>query len=91
MSLLSNIVRLFLNCLGSKMITKWKNLFIKDMPYQKATHWQEKVSDLFIIVTTADRNQIYKNTANKSSLTWRGCVTIFEPKTVLYVSSIPKP
>ena len=61
------------------------------MPYQKATHWEEKVSDLFNIVTTADRSLIYKNKANTSSLTWRGCVTIFEPETCLYVSSIPKP
>ena len=61
------------------------------MPYWKATYWQEKVYDLFIIVTTADNNLIYKNTANTSSLTWRGCMTIFEPKTGLYVSAIPKP
>ena len=51
----------------------------------------KKVSDLFIIVTTADRNLIYKNTANTSSLTRRGCMMIFEPETCLYVSSMPKP
>ena len=37
--------------------------------YRKATYGKEKVSDLFIIVTTADRNLIYKNKANTSSLT----------------------
>ena len=47
--------------------------------------WQEKVSDFFNIVTTADRNLINKNTANTSSLTWRGCVMIFEPETCFYV------
>ena len=31
------------------------------MPFWKATYWQEKVSDLFNIVKTADRNFIYKN------------------------------
>ena len=61
------------------------------MPYWKATYWQEKISDLFIIVMTADRSLIYKNTANTSSLTWRGCVMIFEPETCLYVISMPKP
>ena len=54
------------------------------MPYCKAF-------DQFIIVTTADRNLIYKNTVKKSSLTRRGCVTIFEPENGLYVSSIHKP
>ena len=39
----------------------------------------------------SDENLIYKNTANTSSLTLRGCVMIFEPETCLYVSSIPKP
>ena len=29
--------------------------------------------------------------ANTTSLTWRGCVTIFEPENSLYISSIPKP
>ena len=33
------------------------------MPYCKAKWGQEKVSDLFIAATTADRYHIYKNTA----------------------------
>ena len=74
------------------IMTKWKKLFfIKKMPYWKATYRQEKVSDVFIIVTAADRNLIYKNIANTSSLTWWGCVRIFEPETFFYVRSIPKP
>ena len=43
--------------------------------------WQEKVSDFIIIVRTADRSLLYKNTANTFSPTWRGCVMIFEPET----------
>ena len=61
------------------------------MPNLKATYWQEKVSDLFIVATTANRNLIYKYAANTSSLTWRGCVMTFEPETCLYVNSTPKP
>ena len=64
-----------------------KLILIKKMPKWKASYGKEKVSDLFIVVTTADKNLIYKNTANTSSLTWRGCVMIFEPETSLYVSS----
>ena len=37
------------------------------MPYWKAIHWQEKVSDLFIIVKTADRHLIYRNTFSSES------------------------
>ena len=51
------------------------------MPYWRDTYWQEKLPDLFTIGTTADKNAIYKNTANTSSLTWSGCVMIFEPET----------
>ena len=61
------------------------------MPYWKATYWLEKVPDLFIIVMAANKNLIYKNTANTSSLFWTGCVMIYEPETCLYVSSIPVP
>ena len=37
-----------------------KKTFYQIYVLLKATHWQEKVSDLFIIVTTADRNLIGK-------------------------------
>ena len=45
----------------------------------------------YLICSLAEINLIYKNTANTSSFTCRGCVTIFDPKTGLYVSLIPKP
>ena len=73
------------------IMSKWTNFFTKYMPYWKARYWQEKIPDFFIIVTTADRNLIYKNKAKTSSLTWRGCVMIFEQETCLHVSSTPKP
>ena len=65
---------IFVNLISSaviKIMTKWKNFFIKIKRYLKASYWQEKVSDLFIIVTTAKINLILKITANTSSLTWR--------------------
>ena len=53
------------------------------MPYWKATYWQEKVSDLFIIVTTADRNLIYKN----SLFIWKLWKDANRCKTFFYISS----
>ena len=68
-----------------------KKLFLPNRCPFEMLHIRKNVSDLFIILTIADKIFIYKYTTNTSSLTWRGCVTIFEPEYDLYVSSIHKP
>ena len=66
-----------------------KLFFYDEKPLLKAKKYQEKFSDLLIIITTADENLIHNNTVNTSSLIWRGCMIFFELKPCLYVNSIP--
>ena len=73
------------------IMTKWKTFFYQIDALLKGyilTRKKYLICSLFLrqLIETW-----FKNMANTSSLTDRGCVMVFEPETCLYVCSIPKP